>query len=393
MKVIVTDADDKKALAAVRFLAKKGVRVSAAGVKRWDQSFFSKYCSGRLLYPNPVRDPEAFVCSMLDYLSGHRFDCILPMSDYTTLALSKHKGQFERHTNLAVPDYETLSVVRNKPEILKIARRLGIGTPETWCPAHLDEVRELSKSISYPCVIKYKRGTGAVGLRYAHSPAELLGQYQVKEHARDIVFDDTFPMIQEYIPGETHDVCVLFNHGEPRAASTHRRARTWPPTGGRGVIDVMTWEPQLREQAVRLLREVNWHGPAQVEFKMDPHDGVPKLMEVNTRFWGGVGAEAGIDYVYLACRMAVEGDVEPVWDYEVGMMYRWAFPLEFQSIMHGENRFEDFLEYLRFTRGTRYDIWPSDPLPHLVKTAMTLYRHARMLAGRPTRRQPSRRGA
>lgn len=124
--------------------------------------------------------------------------------------------------------------MRTKPEILKIARRLGIGVPETWCPSNLDEVRELSESIRYPCVIKYKRGTGSVGLRYARSPTELLQRYQVREHARDMVFDDTFPMAQEYIPGQTHDVCVLFNHGEPRAANTHRRARTWPPTGGRG---------------------------------------------------------------------------------------------------------------------------------------------------------------
>lgn len=40
----------------------------------------------------------------------------------------------------------------------------------------------------------------------------------------------------------------------------------------------MTWEPELTRQAFALLSAVNWHGPAQVELKMDPRDGVAKLM-------------------------------------------------------------------------------------------------------------------
>ena len=375
MKVVVTDADDKKALAAVRALGRRGVHVCAAGSNRLDQSLWSKYAAGTFLYPNPVRDGAAFTEALLEFLRRERFDCVLAMSDYTTLLLSRGKREFERVTNLPFADHETLQLARDKPKVLEIAARLGIPVPETHCPRSLDEVERLAPTLTYPRVVKYRKGTGAVGLRYARTPEELVRQFAARTHERDAVFEDDLPMIQEYIPGPIHDVCLLFNRGEPRAANTHVRAKTLPPTGGRGVVDRTTDEPELREAALCLCREIVWQGPAQVEFKVDPRDGRARLMEINTRFWGGLGPsiEAGIDFAWLACRMAVDGDVKPVWNYRVGLTYRWFFPGEFLSAWKSKHRFSALLDWLRLERGARYDLWPSDPLPHLVKAGRWLY--------------------
>ncbi len=381
MRVIVTDSDEIKTLAMVRALGRKGADVCVGGHRRWDQSFYSKYCRERLIYPNPQKAPDAFARFLLEFVRNNRYDVLLPTSDYTTITVSRHQAEFEAHVKTVTPDYETLSVVRDKPRLLEIARSVGIGTPETYCPSTLDEVADISRHISYPCVVKYKRGTGAVGMRYAGSPKELLAHYQGKEHVRDVVFDDVFPMIQEYIPGGIHDVCVLFNRGEPRAALTQKRVKMWPATGGRGVVDETTWEPELKDQAVRLLKAVKWHGPAQVEFKMDPRDRVPKLMEVNCRFWGGIGISiaAGMDFPWLACRMATEGDIESRWDYRIGLVYRWVFPRELESVLQGDDTLEGLFDYLRFKRGTRYDLSPGDPVPHVVKAGLAVYRPLRRL--------------
>ena len=375
LSVIVTDADDRKGLAAVRSLGRLGCRVTAAGTKRWDRSFFSRYCSDRLIYPNPARDAEAFAAFMLETVARRHYDCIMPMSDYATIPLSLHKAEFLKHTGLAVPDYETLSLVRNKPEILKIARALGIGAPETWCPANLDEAADLSTRIQYPCVVKYKKGTGAIGVRYAHSPAEMLDHFQKTLHKTDVVFDDAVPMVQEYIPGGIYDVCVLFNNGEPRAAELHERTKMYPPSGGYGAAYETRLDPDLIDKGLRLLEEVRWHGPALVEFKKDSRDGSAKLMEVNTRFWGGidVSACAGIDFVRLAVQLAVRGDVEPMWDYRVGMKYRWLAN-EFRRALICEHPVRELLSLLRIERDTYYDVSLSDPLPHLMKTALSAWR-------------------
>jgi len=177
------------------------------------------------------------------------------------------------------------------------------------------------------------------------------------------------------MPGEIHDVCVLCNHGEPRAALTQVRLRTWPAAGGRGVVDRTTDEPELKEMGLRLCREIKYHGPAQVEFKLDRRDGKPKLMEINARFWGATGAaiEAGIDFPYLAAKMAVDGDVEPVFDFKVGATYRWPFPYDFRLALESEYPLKALREFIRFGAGVKTDLWPSDPLPHLVGLAAASY--------------------
>ena len=56
-------------------------------------------------------------------------------------------------------------------------------------------------------------------------------------------------------------------------------------------------------------------------------------MELNGRFYSGVGLtiEAGVDLPCLTAKLARDGDVEPVTDYEVGVRCRWPLP---QGLLH-----------------------------------------------------------
>jgi predicted ATP-grasp superfamily ATP-dependent carboligase len=84
-------------------------------------------------------------------------------------------------------------------------------------------------------------------------------------------------------------------------------------------------DPRLLEEAERLLEGLKWHGVAMVEFKHDARDGVPKLLEVNGRFWGSLqlSVDAGVDFPHLLYRQAIDGDVEPVLTYRSGVRLRW----------------------------------------------------------------------
>jgi predicted ATP-grasp superfamily ATP-dependent carboligase len=382
MKVIVTDADDRKALASIRALGGRGVSICAAAASRWGEGFYSRYTESRLLYPNPVTRFDEYAAFMLDFVAKHEFDCMLPHSDYTCLAASLHKDEFERHIKVPVPDYKTAELARDKLEMVRLAERIGIGAPKTFCPASIEEVRDVAARMEYPCVVKFRKGCGAIGVKYPRSAEELVAMYQSPARP-DAVFEDLPPLVQEYIPGKIHDVCVLFNQGEPRAVMTQVRVKTWPASGGRGILDETTDEPELKEMATRLCRAIKWHGPGQVEFKMDDRDGRPKLMELNARIWGGVDVmiQAGINVPYLAAKMAVEGDVEPAMDYKVGLLYRWPFPYEFEQLLQSGDKLRSFEEFIHFG-GVKCDIWPSDPLPHVVATAHSGYvRLRRLLAG------------
>jgi predicted ATP-grasp superfamily ATP-dependent carboligase len=86
----------------------------------------------------------------------------------------------------------------------------------------------------------------------------------------------------------------------------HRRLREKPATGGISVYcESMAVTPQLGDYATRLLRDMNWEGPAMVEFKWDSSNQRATLIEVNGRFWGSLplALHAGVDFPaeYLRC--------------------------------------------------------------------------------------------
>jgi hypothetical protein len=62
-----------------------------------------------------------------------------------------------------------------------------------------------------------------------------------------------------------------------------------------------------------------------VEFRLDDRDHLPKLMEINGRFWNSLplAIASGVDFPFLLYRMAVEGDVAPVHAYRCGVQCRW----------------------------------------------------------------------
>jgi predicted ATP-grasp superfamily ATP-dependent carboligase len=86
------------------------------------------------------------------------------------------------------------------------------------------------------------------------------------------------------------------NRGRLRAAFAHRRLREKPPSGGVSVLsESIALDPQVLEQAERILEALKWHGVAMVEFKRDARDGVAKL-GINGRFWGSLqlSVDAGV---------------------------------------------------------------------------------------------------
>jgi predicted ATP-grasp superfamily ATP-dependent carboligase len=319
------------------------------------------------------------------------FDVLLPMSDWSVVAASRHREELSACTAVVVPGWDALMVTREKSRTLAVAEQLGIEVPRTFLPADRTELREVAARVPYPCVIKLRRGAGAKGLRYADDAEELLDRYRDEPARSDVVFDYALPLVQEYVPGEVHDVCVLFDRGEPVAALTQRRIKTWPVAAGRGILDETTDEPELKEKAFRLLRRIGWHGPAQVEFKRDARTGRYLLMEVNGRFWGALAlsVRAGVDFPYLACRMARGKPVEGVAEYPVGLRYVWVVPFALAHLVAGPARLRSLGQFLWAAAKGGCEIRLSDPLPTLVAMAYSVGGLRRLLKdGRLQERGP-----
>ena len=129
-------------------------------------------------------------------------------------------------------------------------------------------------------------------------------------------------MLQERIVGPGVGVFACYRDGRPVALFSHRRLRERPPWGG---VSVLSRERAAASRARastprRLLDELGWHGVAMVEFKQDVRDGIPKLMEINGRFWGSLqlAIDAGVDFPALLVRGVEPTRVEPQAPYRSG---------------------------------------------------------------------------
>jgi len=179
-------------------------------------------------------------------------------------------------------------------------------------------------------------------------------------------------LIQEFIPpdGDTLGVEALFNKdSEPRATFVHRRLREYPVSGGPSTLRESVYAPELVEMALKLLKALGWYGVAMVEFKVDPRDNIPKLMEVNPKFWGSIQLPivSGVDFPYLLYCMAVDGDVEAVFEYKVGTRCRWLLPGDILHFLNNPDRFRLQPSFFQFWgHKLHYDIlsW-DDPGPLL----------------------------
>lgn len=304
-KVFITDAGYKHTLGAVRSLGKKGFYVIAGASEKHALSFYSKYCNECVIYPNP-RNEVQFVDFLLEYLKQNKVDVLLPIGYLATVAISKHKVELLKYTKVPVADYQSMQIASDKSQTMKLAHALGIPTPEEY-----SSVKDIS---TYPVVAKGIYESGQV--RYINSPEEL-NQVSLINN-----------ILQEYIPGEGFGFYALFNQGEERAIFMHKRVREYPITGGSSTAAESTYDPNLKKLGLTLLRDLNWHGVAMVEFKKDSRDGTYKLMEINPKFWGSLDLSiaSGVDFPYLTVMMAINGDIQPVLEYDTDVRFRWPLP-------------------------------------------------------------------
>jgi predicted ATP-grasp superfamily ATP-dependent carboligase len=382
--VLITNYNYKNSLAAVRDIGSKGINVHTCGPQTRNKvASLSKYSSGYSLYTSPNDNVNRFIIDIRRILSTREYEMIIPIGIDTTIPISHNKEELSEYTRVPVADYEILENAHDKYKTIKIAKSVGVPVPETSIISG-ESIEE--KSFEYPLVIKARKGAAGSGTRYITSEddfSKVVREFNQKKS--DGIFDYERPMVQEYIPGDLMDVCVLFNRGRPRAALAQRRVITYPPSGGVGIVNETVEDPELIELALKLLKRMNWHGVAQVEFKKDGN-GEPRLMEINPKFWGTLelSIAAGLNFPYMLYRMTMDGDIEPNFNYERNLQIWWSFAhLQqiFLAYIKNRNGISSALKTSNIRRIS--DLSLLDLKPHifqLVVSAVKLFQFKQMLS-------------
>ena len=185
----------------------------------------------------------------------------------------------------------------------------------------------------------------------------------------DIIIRHGKYLVQEYIPSD-RTICanVIFDRmSNAKAIFTYTRLREYPRNGGPSVLRESTDDRQVKELALKFFKGIRWKGVAMIEFKIDNRDGVPKLMEVNPRFWGSLALPifAGVDFPFLLYQLACGKQVDVVNDYRLGVRARWLLLGDLLWLIKSRNLFADINAFARFfDKNQTYDIASlSDPGP------------------------------
>jgi len=313
-RILLTDGDQRSALACVRSLGRAGHQCFVLGPDRaGGLAGRSRYCTGGAEIVDAGRDPEGFLAALEGALKGWNIEVLFPMTEKTLRLVLPRREAYERDGRLLpFPDAETFRRVSDKAQVLEAAKELGITVPRQWVWGSLAEVDTTSiPAEAFPLAIKPSRSVGGLGVSgetpavcYVDNPGGL------SEWAA-AVGPESFPALaQERIIGDGVGVFLLVWEGELRAAVGHRRIREKPPSGGVSAVRESTEpDPALLEGSLKLLGSMGWRsGVAMVEYKVRRDTGAPVLMEINGRFWGSLqlAIDAGVDFPVLLLAAAEE---------------------------------------------------------------------------------------
>ncbi len=277
-------------------------------------------------------DPQATLRAV-SYLARTRtFDRIVPLDDFdleTAAALREH---------LRVPGMgdTTTRYFRDKLAMRVRAETVGLRVPEFVHLLNDAQIEKFADSVPAPWVVKPRFLAGAIGIKKAHSKAEL---HQIMEKLGD---DRTNYVLERFVPGDifhvdslTHEARILFQrasrYGKPPLDVSHSgdvfSSRILPhgTDDARALVEMNT--EVLR--AMRLVR-----GASHSEFIRGKEDGRFYFLETSARVGGAhladmVDAATGINLwaEWAKIEIAGEGgtyDLPPARDEYAGILVSLA---------------------------------------------------------------------
>jgi predicted ATP-grasp superfamily ATP-dependent carboligase len=305
--VVVMDAD-YRGLGVVRSLGRRGfpVVVLRGGDDRL--ATLSRYAERSIAWSS---GPDEMRVARLLRLADEGLEgwTLFPTTDEDAALVARHHAALATRFVLTTPPWDTLRLAYDKRLTHALADGIGVPSPRTFFPRSQAEVAALD--VRFPAIVKpavkkeFNRLVAAKAWPAA-DPAELVARWN--EACR--LVDPDVLMVQEVIPGDGRaqlSLAALCRDGRPLVHVLARRTRQYPSDFGRFSTFVETiGDTAVVEPSLRLLQAMRFTGLVELEYKHDPRTGTDLLLDANPRVWGWhtLCARAGVDFPYLAWRLA-----------------------------------------------------------------------------------------
>lgn len=325
--VLVTDGQERAALAAVRSLGRADFRVCVCSPFRRSLAGVSKFAHEERRVPDPMVSPDGFVEGVRELVGRWNIDVVLPIRDAALLPLLSDRNRL-LGARIPFPDFAAYSRLSDKALVTEVGREIGLRIPRQRILRPGEALPDAGEAeVGFPFYLKPSRSVVMTGGRMRTLPVVRVESRAALESRLEELPPEGYPvLLQEPIEGAGTGLFLLRHEGRTLAAFAHRRIREKPPGGGVSVYrESISVDPELLAASERLLDRFDWSGVAMVEFKRDLETGEAYLMEVNARFWGSLqlAIDAGVDFPALLLAVARGEDPEPVRGYATGVRSRW----------------------------------------------------------------------
>ena len=260
---------------------------------------FSKYCQKFYKYEN-----NQLMKLLLDFESKSYYKnwLVIPTNDYQVKVLSENHTILKKHFKISTDSWKSVSLCYNKILTYKTAEKIGIDIPKSFFPESIKELERIE--IEYPCIIKpavmhefYDKLKKKVFV--CNNKAELVTFYK---KATEVIPEDQI-IIQEIIKGPCENqfsACFLISKNKVISSLSACRKRQHPIDFGNATTYAeANYVPEILKVGERLLKEINYNGLCEVEFKKNPVTNKYILLEINPRTWKWhlLAKKAGVDFL------------------------------------------------------------------------------------------------
>lgn len=325
--VIVTDGEQRAALAVVRSLGAGGYRCIVTSSSRACIAGGSRFVTRTVTVPNALERPSEFADAIVALVAAEHAAVVLPIAEQSLLAILPVRARLSPAI-VPFPDLDEFSALTDKERLLEEASKLGIAIPAQKIVRDVESVASTDLSgLRYPIVLKPARSVSErAGVRATFSVTYACDASELQRKIR-VLPPAAFPLLlQQRVVGPGTGIFLLLWDGKLKAQFAHQRLSEKPPSGGVSVYsESISIDEGLRDRSRALLDRFGWRGVAMVEYKRDSATGQPYLMEVNGRFWGSLqlAIDSGVDFPRILVACALGEYRQPMPAYRVGVRSRW----------------------------------------------------------------------
>ncbi|MBV8988116.1 MAG: hypothetical protein JO372_06100 [Solirubrobacterales bacterium] len=289
-RILVTDAQDRPALAAIRCLHEAGYLVGATANTRIAPGLWSRDCTVAGILPDPSAGVDQFIAQLRSVLVNDQYDVLVPGTDETLFAVSARREQLPSSVALGLPDHDVVKRALDKACLANEAATAGLATPDQRVCDRLEEALDAARGFGYPVLLKGVTTIAESDGRLIRYPTRFVAD---EPTLLDLQAQIGRCIIQRRVAGTLMSFAGVVTERGMLASVFSRYHRMWPPSAGQAsFLETVAAPEALSERVGALLAAIGWKGLFQLQL-IECEDGAIRAIDLNPRLYGSISiAEA-----------------------------------------------------------------------------------------------------